>query len=264
MERILARIEVVDKLLELGELKGKTNGDRMNSFMNCAEENYKKKVNRCKKVQNPNSELASNTEDDANNENSAKDQYRKVPNRCSKKFDDFTNEFYDDGKDDYVSEKRREDDEENEEINTRKAMTLAMFIKPKNRMTASGKEMPNDSAGSEQFEDQEGHYIIIEKPEEILEIMSAIDATQEDFDITYALDNGEEEFEIANPIKEDFEIADAIEVKSEKFVMTSSGDIPVEEFEFTDERDAEDVSDVEIEVEDSFIYLLYGSAWPSL
>ena len=41
-----ARIEVVDKLLELGELKGKTNGDRMNSFMNCVEENYKKKVNR--------------------------------------------------------------------------------------------------------------------------------------------------------------------------------------------------------------------------
>lgn len=71
-------------------------------------------------------------------------------------------------------------------------------------------------------ESHDGHYIIIETPEEILEIMSALDASEDDFDISYALDDGEEEFEIANPISEEFEIADAIDEKNEKFVMTGT------------------------------------------
>jgi len=259
-----ARIAVVDKLLDLGELSGKTNEERMNSFMNCVEEKYKKKMNRCKVQQNPSPAKDSTDAAADNNENKEKEQYRKVPNRCSKKFDDFTDEFYDDGKDDYASEKMsEEEDAGGEEINTRKAMTLAMFIKPKGKKnTPQGKPKHAGEVAAVPEIEQEGQYIIIEKPQEILEIMSALDASEQDFDITYSLGNGEEEFEIANPIAEDFEIADAVDEKPEKFVIT--GDVPVEEFEFTDERDAEDISDVEIEVEDSFIYLLYGSAWPSL
>ena len=77
--------------------------------------------------------------DDDDNEKDVKEQYRKAPNRCSKKFDNFADEFYDDGKDDYVPEKdddMSEKSDDTSEVNNRKAMTLAMFIKPKNSKPA--------------------------------------------------------------------------------------------------------------------------------